>query len=136
MSHPTEGGLPHPGAIIMGPTSELGVEVANQGRLGPCPTAATYPPELRQMRLGVGLGGCDQRVEPEPLVAPGSFPGLVCARPILTDGEPQTIHGCWRCHTGLTSPRGVARSRRVWRPKTWRWTLFQGISCQAALRGL
>src|SRR5262245_11395951 len=46
--HPTEGGLTHPGAIIIGPPSDFGVELADQGRLRPGPTAANDPPELRQ----------------------------------------------------------------------------------------
>jgi hypothetical protein len=47
MIHPTEGGLAHPGPIIMSPTADFGVELTDQGRLGPGPTAAHDPPELR-----------------------------------------------------------------------------------------
>jgi hypothetical protein len=53
------------------------------------------------MRLDVRLGGCDQRLEPEPLVAPGAFTGLVCSHPILTDMKPQKIH------SGLIPFQGV-----------------------------
>jgi hypothetical protein len=48
-----EGGLTHPGAVIMGPTSDLGGGLADQGGLGPDPTAANDPPKLCQMRLGL-----------------------------------------------------------------------------------
>ena len=102
MLHPTAGGLTHPGAEIIGPTSDREVELADQGRLGPCPPPATDLPELRQMRLDVDLGGCDQRVEPEPLVAPGSFPGLMGSHPLLTDVKPQNVHA------GLIAFPGVA----------------------------
>jgi hypothetical protein len=105
MIHPTEGGLTHPGAVIIGPTSDLGVELADQGRLGPCPTAANDPPKLCQMRFDVGLGGCDQRFEPEPLVTSGSFAGLVGSHPILTDVEAQKVHA------GLIAFQGVADVR-------------------------
>jgi hypothetical protein len=76
----------------MGPPADLGVEWADHGCLGPGPTAANDPPELRQMRFDIGLGGFDQRFEPEPLVAPGIFPGVVGSHPILTDMKPQNIH--------------------------------------------
>ncbi len=102
MIHPPEGGLTHPGAIIMGPTADFGVKVTDQVRLGPCPTAANDPPELHQMRLDVGLGGFDQGVDPAPLVAPGAFPGLVGSHPILTEMKPQNIHA------GLIACQGVA----------------------------
>ena len=42
----------------------------------------------------------------------------------------------WSLRTVLTSPRCVARYIRFWRRKTWRWTFFQGMSCQAAIRVL
>jgi hypothetical protein len=57
------------------------------------------------MRLDVDLGGFDQRFEPEPLVAPGSFPALVGSHPILTDVEPQKVHA------GLIPFQGVADVR-------------------------
>jgi len=57
------------------------------------------------MRLDVDLGGCDQRFEPEPLVAPRSFPGLVGSHPILTDVEPQKVHA------GLITFQGMADVR-------------------------
>src|SRR5262245_759519 len=116
MIHPTEGGLTNPGPIVIGPTSDLGVELTDQGRLGPGPTAANDPPELCQMRLDVDLGGCDQRFEPEPLVASGSFPGLVGSHPILTNVEPPEspcradrlprYGGCefWRRSASVRSP--------------------------------
>jgi hypothetical protein len=96
------GGLAHPGAVIIGPTADRGVEVADQGRVGPGPTAANDPPKRRQMRLDVGLGGFDQRCAPAPLVAPGTFPGWVGSHPILPDVAPQNIHA------GLIPCQGVA----------------------------
>jgi hypothetical protein len=96
------GGLAHPSAVIIGPTVDRGVELADQGRMGPGPTAANDPPKRRQMRLDVSLGGFDQRCAPEPLVASGSFSGWVGSHPILTDVAPQNIHA------GLIAFQGVA----------------------------
>jgi hypothetical protein len=105
--HPTAGGLPPPGAIIIGPPSDFGVERADQGRWGPGPTAANAPPELCQMRRAVGVGRCAQGFDPESLVAPGAVPGLVGSHPLLTEVAPQTVHA------GLISFHGGADVR--WR---------------------
>jgi hypothetical protein len=91
MIHPTAGGWTHPGARSMGPAAARGVALAAPGGLGPGPPAAHDPPELRQMRLDGGLGGCEQRVDPEPRVASGAVPGVVGSHPRLTEGEPQTV---------------------------------------------
>ena len=105
MIHPTAGGLTHPGPIIMGPTAHLRVELPAQGRLGPGPTAAHEPPERCQMCLDGDRRRWEQRVAPEPLVAPGSLPGWVGSPPLLTAVAPQTVQA------GLIPFHGVAEVR-------------------------
>ena len=101
MIPPTAGGVTHPGAVIIGPPAALGVELADHGRVGPCPTAAPDPPKRCQMRLDVGLGRCAQRGAPEPRVTAGSFPGVGGSHPLLPEVEPQQVQaGLSACHGG------------------------------------
>jgi hypothetical protein len=104
MVHPAKGGLTHPRAIVMGPAPDDGVELADQGRLRPGPTGPKEPTECRQMRLDVGLGWCDQGVEPERLMASGSLAGLVCAHPIVAEVATSKVHA------GRLAFQGVAEA--------------------------
>src|SRR5262249_31029870 len=87
----TKGRLTHPGAIVIGPTAYFGVELVDQGRLGPVLTRPNNATSLRTMFLPIGLGRCHQGCVPEALRAPRSFTRLVFPHPILPDGEPEKV---------------------------------------------
>src|SRR5881409_184405 len=63
-------GLAHAGAVIVRPTPDFGVELADQLTLRKGLPALNDPPNLRQMLCDIGLGGCDQGVVPQPPTAP------------------------------------------------------------------
>ena len=77
--------LAHPSAVIVRPTPDDGVELADQLPVREGLGMPNDPPKLRQMLLHVCLGGCDERVVPQTLTAPGAFSCLVFAHPILPD---------------------------------------------------
>jgi hypothetical protein len=111
------GGVTPPGAVIMGPTSALGVAVAEQGGVGPSPTAANDPPARRRMRVAVGLGGRDQRVDPAPVVASGTAPGLAGSPPRLPAMNPQPIQaGLIPCHGVVGASVGDGQRQAARRP--------------------
>jgi len=56
----TKGRLTDPGAVVVGPTSYFGVELVDQGRLGPVLTRSNDSTQLRKMFLRIGLGRCNQ----------------------------------------------------------------------------
>ena len=89
MIEPMIHGLTHTGAVGSGPTPDCGVELANQRPLGEGSTAFDNSPTRRQMVLHLSLGGFDQGVVPQTLLASGAFPRLVFAHPILPDVTPQ-----------------------------------------------
>jgi len=63
----TTGRLTYPSAIGVGPTASCGVELVDQGRLGPVLTDSNDATPLREVLLSVGLGRCDQGFVPETL---------------------------------------------------------------------
>ena len=109
--HATAGGLTHPGARVMSPTPNWGVELVDHGRLRPVLPQPHDPTPLREMRLDVGLGRCDQGFVPEALMASGSFPGLVLPYPILAEVEAQNIPSRLLACQGVTA-RSVVRVQR------------------------
>ena len=82
-------GLAHAGAVIVRPTPDFGVELADQLTLRKGLPALNDPPNLRQMLFDIGLGGCDQGFVPQPPTAPRAFARLVFAHLILPDVQPQ-----------------------------------------------
>ena len=103
----TKGRLTYPGAVVIGPTSYFGVELMDQGRLGPVLTRPNDSTQLRKMFLHIGLGRCKQGFVPEALIAPRSFTRLVFPHPILPDGETEKVHA------RLIAFQGVANMRFV-----------------------
>jgi hypothetical protein len=68
MLQASKGRLTYPGAVVIGPTSYLGVELVVQGRLGPVLTSPDDATQLREMCLNIGLGRCNQGFVPETLI--------------------------------------------------------------------
>ena len=79
----TKGCLTHPGAIVIGPTSDFGVELVDQGRLGPILPRSNKAAKLREMVLDVVLGRLDQGFEAQAL-AMRAFARLVFPNSMLT----------------------------------------------------
>ncbi len=73
----TQGRLTYPGAGVIGPTSYLGVERVDQGRLGPVLTSPNDATQLRKMFLPIGLGRGNEGCVPEALRAPRPFTRLM-----------------------------------------------------------
>jgi hypothetical protein len=71
-----------------------------------------------------------------PSIPAGCFPRLswVTRRTAHKRAYQDLVNRLWRLCTVLTSPRCVAWYMRFWRRKTCRWTCFQGMPCQAAIR--
>src|SRR5256886_2062500 len=80
----TKGCLTHPGAIVIGPTSDFGVELVDQGRSGPILPRSNKAAKLREMVLDVVLGRLDQGFEPQAL-AMRAFARLVFPNSMLPD---------------------------------------------------
>jgi hypothetical protein len=106
-SQATKGRLTYPSAIVVGPTAYLGVELVDQGRLGPVLTGPHDAPQLREGLLYVGLGRCDQGVVPETLTASGASPGLVFTYPIRPDRKPQNVQARRIAFQGVVDPSFV-----------------------------
>jgi len=107
---------------------------------------------------GLPRFGIHVRLSGVALLVRGSVPARRSRWDGVNDGVPSTPAGCWprwawrtrrtahprayqdlrhrfwRVCPVLTWPRCVAWYMRLWRRKTCRWTCFQGIACQAALR--
>src|SRR5215471_17946763 len=79
---PFEGRVTHTGPVILRPTPNLAVELADQNLLRQVLAASDDPPECREMLLHVGLGGGNQGFESQALTPPRSFPRLVFSHPI------------------------------------------------------
>ena len=103
----TKGRLTYPSAIVVGPTAYCGVELVDQGRLGPVLTGPNDAPQLREVLLYVGLGRCDQGCVPETLTASGASPGLVFTYPILPDMQPQNVQARLIAFQGVVDPSFV-----------------------------
>jgi hypothetical protein len=103
----TTGRLTYPSAIVVGPTAYGGVELVDQGRLGPVLTGPHDATPLREVLLSVGLGRCDQGCVPETLTASGASPGLVFPYPILPDRKPQKVQARLIAFQGVVDPSFV-----------------------------
>src|SRR5262249_1870091 len=84
---PAVDGLAHARAVIVCPSPDFGVELADHLALGHGLRALDDPSQFRQMLLYVGLGGFDQGFEPQA-VAVGMFPRVMFAHPVLPDVKP------------------------------------------------
>jgi hypothetical protein len=104
----TQGRLTAPGAGVIGPTSYVGGELVQQGRLGPVWTRPPAAPQLREMGLHMGLGRCQQGVVPEVLMAPRSFPCLGFPHSIRTDGATKPGHSRLIAFPGVAHRRFAA----------------------------
>jgi len=78
-------GVAHPGAVIMGPAPDLGVELVPQLPLRQDLAALPNPSKFREMVLHLGFGEFDPSFVPQTSQAPGAFARLVFARPMRPD---------------------------------------------------
>ncbi len=108
----TQGRLTSPGAGVIGPTAYFGVELVDQGRLGPVLPSPHDATQLRKRFLPIGLGRGNEGCVPEALIAPRSCTRWMFPHPILTDGATENVH------SRLIAFHGVAHRR------------FAAVQCQ------
>ena len=84
-------GVTHSDAVVVGPTPNDGVELADQLSLRQGLPALDEPSQRGEVVLHLDFGGFDQGFEPETPMASRAFARLVFADPILPDVKPQKL---------------------------------------------